>query len=764
MSNLGILCIDDQEAILESLSEQLKRYLGEEYDIEIAGSGEEALEIIEELRDEGIEIALIIADQIMPGMKEDELLVKMHEKYPKSLKIMLTEQASAESVGKVVNAANLYRYIAKPWEETDLILTVKEALRRYAQEKQLAEQNEVLKTLNYSLEEKVAERTAELTATNAKLEAEILERKQIEEEIQLLLTIGQSVSAAPDFNSALELVLNSICDTTNWIYGEAWIPSADGKFLECSALWYCLEESEEDMTAVEEFRRQLQGVKFEPREGIAGRIWASKMPVWIPDIEAEEGETNFPPVKNQKLVDSPAKNYGLKARFGVPILGNEDWGVGTQTNLELEMQTKSTEVFPQCKLPEEELSRSPVLAVLVFFLVESRPQDSRLIQLVSGVASQLGTAIQQKKTEAEMRALFAAMTDVIIVLDRQGRYLKIAPTNNELLIKEPEKLLNTNIREHLPPLQADLIFNSIQSCLDSKQTLNLEYCLPIKNREVWFSANISPLSEDRVIWVARDISDRHRAKVELQKAKEAAEVANQAKSQFLANMSHELRTPLTAVIGYSEILMDEASDLGVDEFVADLDKINSSARHLLGLINDILDLSKIEAGKMDFFLENFEVSNLFQEVTNTVINLVHKNGNLLMVSGVNNSGKIDADFTKIRQCLINLLSNAAKFTNQGNIKLEFGRQVKEGKVWAIFRVSDTGIGISEEQRSELFEIFTQADASTTRKYGGTGLGLALTKKFCLLMGGDVTVESELGKGSTFTIKIPAIVENMGKID
>ena len=760
MSNLGILCIDDQEVILETLSEQLKRYLGEEYNIETAGSGEEALEIIEELRDEGIEIALIIADQIMPGMKGDELLVEMHEKYPKSLKIMLTGQASAESAGKVVNAANLYRYIAKPWEETDLILTVKEALRRYDLEKQLAEQNEVLKILNSSQEEKVRKRTAELTAANAKMQAEILERKQIEEEIQLLLTIDRSVSAAPDFNSALELVLSSICDTTNWIYGEAWIPSADGKLLECSAIWYCRQESEEDMTAVEEFRCQLQGVRFEPGEGIAGRVWTSKMPVWIPDIEAEEGETNFPPVKNQKLVDSPAKNYGLKARFGVPILGNPDWGVGTQTNFELEMQTTTTELFPQCKLPEEELSRSPVLAVLVFFLVESRPQDSRLIQLVSGVASQLGTAIQQKKTEAEMSALFAAMTDVIIVLDREGRYLKIAPTNTELLIKEPEKLLNTNIREHLPELQADLVFNSIQSCLDSKQTLNLEYSRSIKNQEVWFSANISPLSEDRVILVARDISDRHRAKLELQKAKEAAEVANQAKSQFLANMSHELRTPLTAVIGYSEILMDEASDLGADEFVADLDKINSSAGHLLGLINDILDLSKIEAGKMDLFLENFELSNLFQEVTNTVISLVRTNGNLLVVSGVNNSGKMNADFTKLRQCLINLVSNAAKFTEQGNIKLEFERQLKEGEEWAIFRVSDTGIGISEEKLSELFKIFTQADASTTRKYGGTGLGLALTKKFCSLMGGDITVESQLGKGSTFTIKIPAIVEHI----
>jgi PAS domain S-box-containing protein len=758
MSNLGILCIDDQEVVLESLSEQLKRYLGDEYNIETAQSGGEALELIEELREEGIEIAVIIADQIMPGMKGDELLVEMHAKYPNTLKIMLTGQASAESVGRAINAANLYRYIPKPWEENDLLLTVKEALRRYVQEKQLAEQNEALKKLNVSLEKKVEKRTAELTAANAKLQAEILERQRIEEEIQLLLTISQSVSAAPDFNSALKLALGSICETANWVYGEAWIPAADGQFLECSAIWYCLQNREEELAAVEEFRCHLQGVKFEPEEGIAGRVWASKMPVWIPDIEDGEGEINFPPVKNKKLAESPAKNYGLKARFGVPILGNEDWGVGTQRNLELEREGK--ELFPQCNFQREELSRSPVLAVLVFFLVESRPQDSRLVKLVSGVASQLGSAMQQKKTEAEMKALFAAMTDVIIVLDREGRYVKIAPTNSELLVKEADQLLNTNIRDRLPDLQADLVFNSIQNCLDEKQTLNLEYCLHINHREFWFSANISPLSEDRVIWVARDITERHRAKLELQKAKEAAEVANQAKSQFLANMSHELRTPLTAAIGYSEMLMDEASDLGVSEFIADLEKINSSSRHLLGLINDILDLSKIEAGKMDLYLEEFEVSNLFQEATNTTINLVQQNGNLLIVSGVNNSGTIYADFTKVRQCLINLLSNASKFTKEGNIKLEFERQFKKGEEIAIFRVSDTGIGISKEQQLKLFKIFTQADASTTRKYGGTGLGLALTKKFCLLMGGDISVESEEGKGSTFTIEIPARVKDI----
>ncbi|MBE9125434.1 MULTISPECIES: adenylate/guanylate cyclase domain-containing protein [unclassified Coleofasciculus] len=192
MSNLAIICVDDQDVVLESLTEQLKRNMGVDYEIEGAESGEEALEIIEELQADGIEVALIVCDQIMPGMKGDELLIQIHTQYPKILKIMLTGQANAQAVGNAVNAANLYRYIAKPWEETDLILTVREALRRYTQEQQLALQNEALKKLTASLEQKVAERTAELTKANAQLQQEILERQQAE----LALRLAQEKSEA----------------------------------------------------------------------------------------------------------------------------------------------------------------------------------------------------------------------------------------------------------------------------------------------------------------------------------------------------------------------------------------------------------------------------------------------------------------------------------------------------------------------------------------------------------------------------------------
>lgn len=263
------------------------------------------------------------------------------------------------------------------------------------------------------------------------------------------------------------------------------------------------------------------------------------------------------------------------------------------------------------------------------------------------------------------------------------------------------------------------------------------------------------ISERRIqgggsVAVYTDITELRRQNIELERAREASEVANRAKSQFLANMSHELRTPLNAIIGYSEILQEDAADTGQKQFAPDLQKIEGAGRHLLGLINDILDLSKVEAGKMDVFIEEVDVPSLLSEVNAIIAPLAAKNGNALEISTPDGLDSIRSDRTKLKQCLLNVLSNASKFTHDGKLALTVERFERS---MIRMTISDTGIGMNEDQLGRLFQAFNQADASTTKRFGGTGLGLAITRHFCRLLGGDITVTSAPGKGSTFTIVV-----------
>jgi signal transduction histidine kinase/DNA-binding response OmpR family regulator len=278
--------------------------------------------------------------------------------------------------------------------------------------------------------------------------------------------------------------------------------------------------------------------------------------------------------------------------------------------------------------------------------------------------------------------------------------------------------------------------------------------------DAWIRTSKRNTPEGGTVLVYSDITDLVNKQNELEDARAEAEGANEAKSRFLASMSHELRTPLNAIIGYSEMLIEDAEDQGLEDAADDLNKIMASGRHLLALINDILDLSKIEAGKMEVYIERFSLQELLDDVRETVVPLIAKNENTLSMSVDVEPDEIASDRTKLRQNLFNLLSNAAKFTEHGSIDLSVRRFDADGRDMLEFCVRDTGIGMTPAQQQRLFQAFVQADSSTTRNYGGTGLGLTITKEFVQLLGGDMDVESAPGVGSTFTFRVPAIANEL----
>jgi signal transduction histidine kinase/DNA-binding response OmpR family regulator len=371
-----------------------------------------------------------------------------------------------------------------------------------------------------------------------------------------------------------------------------------------------------------------------------------------------------------------------------------------------------------------------------------------------------------------LQSILDSMGDGVIVANEHGQFVLYNPAAEEFFQTalggaiDVEKWSLRN-RLYLPDMQTAYptrdqpLIRAIQGeSVDEQETFLRS---PDKPQGLWLSVTARPLKEAHGqvhggVAVFRDVTERKLAEKELIEAKEAAEEANRAKSTFLANMSHELRTPLNAIIGYSEMLQEEAEDQHLHHFVSDLQKIHSSGRHLLSLINDILDLSKIEAGKMDLFIETFDLASLVQQTAATIQPLAQKNQNTLQLLGPEALGSMRADVTRLRQVLFNLLSNACKFTQNGTITLEARRETYRGKDSAIFQISDTGIGMTEEQTRRLFRDFTQADASTTRKYGGTGLGLAISQRFCQMMGGNISVESIPGQGSVFTVILPTEVE------
>lgn len=418
--------------------------------------------------------------------------------------------------------------------------------------------------------------------------------------------------------------------------------------------------------------------------------------------------------------------------------------------------------------------------------------SSDSIALLKMVGEMFSNAIERKQTEeflrqteAKYRSIFENAAEGICQTTLEGRYISANPALARILgYNSPEDLLETitdiNHQLYVNPNRRAEFIAEIQANHSVSGFESQVYRQD--GTMIWISENARAVRDQTGQLLCfegtiEDITESKRAAEALKQAKEEAVAANRAKSTFLANMSHELRTPLNAIIGYSEILAEEAGDSGYGDIVPDLDRIRTAGRNLLALINDILDISKIEAGRMDLYLETFQISMLIESIVTTAKPLVDQNSNRLNIYyAPDTPDTMHADLIKVRQVLLNLLSNAAKFTSEGEITLNISRAQSLPFEWVRdndlsldppsdhanyiqFQVQDTGIGITPEQQKQLFQPFTQGDASTTRRYGGTGLGLTISQRFCQMMQGHIAVDSALGKGSTFTIYLPLLVQS-----
>ncbi|MEG4044420.1 PAS domain S-box protein [Microcoleus sp. Pol17_C1] len=466
-------------------------------------------------------------------------------------------------------------------------------------------------------------------------------------------------------------------------------------------------------------------------------------------------------IRTREFAESYFSQAGTTSTLDAPVrLGGQTVGVicieqvGTTRNWTLEEQNFAAS-----------------LADLVSLAIEASERDR--------------TQSALRQAEQKYRSIFENAVEGIFQRTPEGHFLSVNPALARIYgYATPEELTSnlTNIRQqaYVNPQQGDKFMRVMEEFGEVSGFESQVY--RVDGKVIWISESARAVcdADGKVLYYegsVEDISDRKVFESALQLALEAAEAASTAKSAFLANMSHELRTPLNAIIGYSEMLQEETAELGYDELTPDLDKIRTSGRHLLSLINDILDISKIEAGRMDLYLETFDIAALIEEVASTAAPLIEKNGNTLNLHQITNIGTMHGDITKVQQILLNLLSNAAKFTQNGTITLTASREKIADdsseakpentsepaassqssiatKEFLVVNCTDTGIGMTPDQLQHIFQPFTQADASTTRKYGGTGLGLAISQRFCLMMGGNISVKSQEGVGSTFSIRLP----------
>ncbi|NJL82925.1 MAG: PAS domain-containing protein [Chloroflexaceae bacterium] len=710
MSKPTIICIDDEILVLTSLRDSLTQLFGTDYAVEIAESGEEALEVISELAEENAEIPLIISDQIMPGMKGDQLLAQIHHQYPKTLKILLTGQASADDIGKALNHANLYRYIAKPWDTTTLNSIVCEGLRAYFNDKRLLESHDFLTALNQELEYQVSQRTQQL-------QQEIETRRQAEVQLQQRSdyiarfsdNLRQLHRLSTSHYDGLEALLNDYLATGCQIldYTTGIVARLEGDRLIVTAV-------HSDLSVI------TPGQIFPLSDSLCQSV-----------VEQQRTIANLCPIASPKDLRAIAFNPSFQAYLGTPI-----WVNGN------------------------------IYGTLSFSANQAKSQvDEQAREFMELMALSIGRIVENQLAQQQLQASETALNEAQ-KLAHLGNWNYDLLTGEISWSEETFRIYGRDRHQKTPSYQELLarVYPDDRAALAALVKRAIEQGLPYCVEYRWQHPDgqlrylesrgkvvRNPAGQVvRLFGTVLDITAHKQAEAAMEAAKQAAEAANRAKSTFIANMSHELRTPLHAIMGFAQLLAgDRNLSQGQQEQLA---TIRSSSEHLLNLIDELLDFSKIEAKRVARHDSDFDLYQLLEELRQLLrLKAVQKGLQLQVIYGSELPRWVRSDRLKLRQILLNLLGNAIKFTLKGSVVLtaislpEF--PLVTGQSRLVFSVADTGIGMAAEELEQIFEPFVQANSSNFSTEGGAGLGLAISREYAQLLGGELAVTSQKKPGN-----------------
>ena len=510
---------------------------------------------------------------------------------------------------------------------------------------------------------------------------------------------ARALAESASLLEAAPKVLQAICETLGWEHGALWRVDPAARVLRCVETWHPPSVSFPD------FEAASRKAAFPPGMGLPGRVWETHKPTWLPDVVHDP---NFPRA-------SIAAREGLHGALGFPIVFGHE-----------------------------------VLGVLEFFSREIRQPDDPLLEMLATIGSQIGQFSERQRAEAEMATLFRMSRDMLCIAGFDGYFRRLNPAWESTLGFTTEELMARPYFEFVHPDDRKASIAEGRKVAAGGPAILFENRCACKDGSYrWLSWNAIGLEQEGLFYcTVRDVTEQRRAALELEKAREAAEVANRAKSDFLANMSHEIRTPMNAVIGMTELLLDTRPSADQREYLLTL---KGSAESLLDLINDILDFAKIEAGKLELHPAEFDPREVLGDTLGTLGIRAHQKGlELAFRVAPDVPERLVGDAPRLRQVIVNLVGNALKFTERGEVLLQVENDGEEDEEITLrFLVADTGIGIPRDKQELIFEAFAQADSSTTREYGGTGLGLSISAELVQMMHGRISVESEPGRGSRF---------------